>query len=200
MKGKRLLRPRRADVRQMALGLGSSERYRLFFAALPPAPVTAQIDAVGQRLQAQLGIDSALAMAHVPLYGLGDYDGIPHAVIDAVRNVANLVRAKAFDAVFDALHAVTEPRQKLVLRCGKGLYGFVALQNAIGNALAGAGADQKQFDARVVPHMTLLYGGGKVPESTLDHPIAWHVDRFSLILSLQGHKHYEPYGEWPLQG
>jgi 2'-5' RNA ligase len=200
MKAKRRLRPRRADPRQARLGLGSPERYRLFFAALPPEPVAEQVLALGQALQAQFGIETALRIPHVMLYGLGEYDGIPHEVIDAVRKVADLVRAKAFDAVFDGVQPFDGPRQKLVLRCGKGQYGFVALQNAIGIALAGAGADQKQFDARLTPHLTLFQGGGKVPEMALDQPIAWHVEEFSLILSLQGRKHYEPYGEWPLQG
>jgi 2'-5' RNA ligase len=200
MKRKLRLRSRPADPRQIALGLGPSERYKLLFAALPPEPVAKQVLSVGQGLQAQFGLEVALRIPHVPLYGLGDYDGIPHAVIDAVGSVADLVRAKSFDAIFDAVQLVSEPRQKLVLHCGKGQYGFVALQNAIGNALAGAGADQKQFDARVGPHLTLFDGGGRVADSALDPPIAWHVDRFSLILSLQRHKHYEPYGAWPLQG
>jgi len=200
MTTKRRLRPRPADPRQATLGLGGAERYRLFFAALPPEPVAAQVLAAGQRLQAQFAIEAALRLPHVALYGLGEYDGIPHDVIEAVRPVADTIRAKSFDAVFDAVQALDAPRQPVVLRCGKGLFGFVALQRAIGTALAGAGADRPQFDSRVTPHLTLFYAGGSIPEQTLDEPIAWHVEKFFLILSLQGHKHYESYGEWSLQG
>jgi 2'-5' RNA ligase len=109
------------------------------------------------------------------------------------------VQARAFDAIFDGVQVFASPRQPLVLRCGKGLHGFVALQNAIGNALAGAGADRRLFDSSFTPHLTLFYGGDGVPERTLDRPIAWHVDEFSLILSLQGRRHYDIYGTWKLR-
>jgi 2'-5' RNA ligase len=201
MKSKRRLRSRdRFDERQITLPLPPSERYSLFFAAIPPEPVAAQIETVAQRVQSQLGVEVMLPFPHVVLYGLGEHDAIPHEIIAAVRAVADSVRAKSFDAIFDGVQPFNGPRHPLVLRCGKGLYGFVAVQNAIGNALAGAGADRPLFDSRFVPHLTLFYGGGAVPEAALETPIAWHVERFSLILSLQGHKHYEPYGEWPLHG
>ncbi|MDF3072774.1 MAG: hypothetical protein K0S54_441 [Alphaproteobacteria bacterium] len=200
MKRKLRLRSRPADPRQIALGLGPSERYKLFFAAMPPAAVAEQAVAAGQRLQAQFGIEAPIRIPHVTLYGLGEHDGIPHEVIAAVRHVAAAIKAKPFDAVFDGVQPFNGPGQPLVLRCGKGLYGFVALQNAIGNALAGAGADRPLFDSRFVPHLTLFYGGSSVPETVLDEPIVWRVEEFSLILSLQGRKHYEPYGQWPLQG
>ncbi|MGE0154756.1 MAG: 2'-5' RNA ligase family protein [Reyranellaceae bacterium] len=197
MTAKRRLRSR-ADPRQATLGLGSAERYKLFFAAMPPASVAVQALELAQRLR--FGISSEPRIPHVTLYGLGDYDGIPHEVIGAVTQAAGSVRARAFDAVFDGVQAFNGPRRPLVLRCGKGLHGFVALQNAIGNALAGAGADRHLFDSSFTPHLTLFYGGGDVPEQALDEPIAWRVQEFSLILSLQGRKHYEPYGQWKLHG
>ena len=198
MTTKRRLRPRPADPRQATLGLGGAERYRLFFAALPPEPVAAQVLATGQRLQAQFAIEAALRLPHIALYGLGEYDGIPHEVIEAVRPVADTIRAKSFDAIFDGVQTLDAPRQPAVLRCGKGQFGFVALQRAIGTTLAGAGADRPQFDSRITPHLTLFAGGGSVPETALDQPIAWPVDRFSLILALPDGKHLEPYGEWRL--
>lgn len=200
MKPKRRLRPRRSDARQLPLGLGSGERYKLFFAVMPPAAIAAQVEALAQLLQERFGLERTPRIPHVTVYGLGEHDGIPHDIIAAVGTAAQSVRVKPFDAVFDGVQAFSGSKEPLVLRCGKGLYGFVALQNAIGHVLAGAGADRKLFDSRFTPHLTLFYGGGAVPESALDQPIAWHVDEFSLILSLQGRKHYEPYGTWKLQG
>lgn len=199
MAPKRRLRPRE-DPRQMPLGLGPSERYKLFFAAMPPKAVAAHVLATGQGLLDRFGLDASLRIPHVTLYGLGEHDHIPHDIIEAVGRAAATVQVRSFDTIFDGVQAFNGPRQPLVLRCGKGLYGFVALQNAIGNALAGAGADRPLFDSHFSPHMTLFYGGGKVPEMVLDEPIVWHVQQFSLILSLRDRKHYEPYGEWPLQG
>jgi 2'-5' RNA ligase len=198
MATKRRLRGRE-DPRQMALGLGPSERYRLFIAALPPKDVAAKALALGRQLLDRFGLASEPHVPHVRLYGLGEHDGIPHDVIDAVRPAMEGVRVRSFDAVFDGVQGLNGPRRPLALRCGKGQYGFVALQNAIGNALAGAGADRPHFDSRFTPHMTLFDWGEAVPEMALDEPIAWHVEKFSLILGLPGHKHYEPYGEWPLQ-
>lgn len=198
MTAKRRLRSRPADRRQMALPLPPSERYKLFLAAMPPIEVAQVVVALAKRLQAQFGLSAPMRIPHVTLYGLGDHDDIPKDVIEAVRRAVDAVRVRSFETMFDGVQPFNGPRQPLVLRCGKGLYGFVALQNAIGNALAGA--DRPFFDSKFTPHLTLFYGGGQVPEMTLDEPIAWHVEKFSLILSLQGHKHYEPYGEWPLQG
>jgi 2'-5' RNA ligase len=201
MKPKRRLRPRgRSDERQIALPLPPSERYKLFFAAMPPEAVARQVIELAEHFKTKFEISAATRIPHVSLFALGDYDFIPSETIEAVKLVASTVRAKSFDAIFDGVQPFSGPRHPLVLRCGKGLYGFVAVQNAIGNALAGAGADRPLFDSRFVPHLTLFYGGGAVPEMALETPIAWHVERFSLILSLQGHKHYEPYGEWPLHG
>lgn len=184
----------------MPLGLGSGERYRLFFAAMPPKEVAQNVVALAERLQTQFALSVSIRIPHVTLYGLGDHDGIPKDTIDAVRRAADSIKVKSFDAIFDGVQAFNGAKLPLVLRCGKGLYGFIALQNAIGNALAGAGADRPLFESRFTPHLTLFYDGGIVPEMALDQPIAWHVEKFSLILSLQGRKHYEPYGEWPLQG
>lgn len=200
MTAKRRLRLRPADRRQMALPLPPAEGYKLFLAALPPVEVAQQVVALAKRLQTQFGLSAPIRIPHVTLYGLGDHDNIPKEVIEAVRRAVDAVRVRSFETMFDGVQQWSGRGQKLVLRCGKGLYGFVALQNAIGNALAGAGADQPLFESRFTPHLTLFYGGDEMPEMALDEPIAWHVEKFSLILSLQGHKHYEPYGEWPLQG
>ncbi len=198
MTAKRRLRSRPADRRQMALPLPPAERYKLFLAAMPPTEVAQQFLSLAERLQTQFGLSVAIPIPHVKLYGLGDHDDIPKDIIEAVRLAVDVVRVRSFEAAFDGVQPFGGPRQERVLRCGKGLYGFVALQNAIGNAQAGA--DRPFFNSKFTPHLTPFYGGGQVLEMALDEPIAWHVEKFSLILSLQGHKHYEPYGEWPLQG
>lgn len=200
MTQKRRLRPRRPDDRQLSLGLGSGERYKLFFAVLPPPDIARQIDDATRALQQEFGLSRTPRIPHITLYGLGTYeDGIPHDIIAAVQNAASSVHARSFETIFDGVQVFASARQPVVLRCGKGLHGFVALQNAIGSTLAGAGADRGVFESSFTPHLTLFYGGGPIPERALQHPIGWTVEEFSLILSLQNHRHYEPYGTWKLR-
>jgi 2'-5' RNA ligase len=47
------------------------------------------------------------------------------------------------------------------------------------------------------PHLTLFYRTHACPAEEPVEPIAWHVDRFLLIRSLQGQGKHIIEGEWP---
>lgn len=187
------------DARQLPLFAGDERpACKLFLAVLPPPAVAARIDALNATVRRRFACIATPRLPHVSLHCLGDYRDVPHAAVERVQRAAGQVAVAPFETAFDRLQVFSGAKRPLVLRCGKGTHGFVALRKAVVAALAGRALPLA--DWHFTPHLTLFYGGGDVPETVLQRPIAWRVEAFALVLSLQGRRRYELCGRWPLEG
>jgi RNA 2',3'-cyclic 3'-phosphodiesterase len=174
---------------------------RLFFALQPDAATAERISALARGLRGAHGLKGkplAKPRLHITLSFLGDFIGLPEALLAAAREAATRVRQAPIALHFDRVGSFTgQPRRRpLVLRGDAGLQGVVALHDALTSALHGQGvrlADTRRF----TPHLTLLYDARLLAEQRLD-PIGWTANEFVLVDSHIGQSRHEVLGRFPL--
>jgi 2'-5' RNA ligase len=160
---------------------------RIFFALAPDAAAIADIGALTAAMKAQHGMQGrpiADAKLHCTLCNLGDFAGMPDAVI-ARASAAALSVAEAtppFAVSFDTAQTfVNRARNRpFVLTGGDGVIGATALYRHLASALlkAGIGGNPHSY----TPHVTLLYDDvTALPQSVA--PVEWMVREFVLLHS-----------------
>jgi 2'-5' RNA ligase len=191
-----------APAEQLPLRLPPPIIDALYFAVLPDGTARGTISDVGQSCYRQFGSWGQPYLPdrlHLSLLGMGYFDQYSEAGIAAVVEAAGSVRFRPFEVTFDRLmrfgRGETGP---LVLLCADGTEPLTALQVAICSAMLNAGLKPPR-QPRLNPHITLLYGCNRMPETILDHPITWTVREFVLIHGLHGQGRHEHVGKWGLR-
>ena len=171
---------------------------RLFFALFPPAATAARIYAVQQDLRVRHGLwgrPLAMDRLHVTLCHLGDYAGVPQAVVARAREAASNLSASPFEVTFD--HALTfagrARNRPFVLRSKAGAASVEAFQRKLGAEMTMSGL--ARFVRPYTPHMTLLYDSAEVTEHAIE-PVTWTVTGFRLVHSMLGQTRHITLGEW----
>ena len=190
-----LLMPPRRPRRKF----GPSQKDRIFLACLPEAETVARIHTLAEALKAEHGLDGTLILPehlHVTLFHLGDWNGLPDAIVAHARAAAGQVSAAPFEVTF--LRAES-------FRNRTGIYPFVltgdkqaAAWQPLGRALEDnglGGATQGDFK----PHVTLARDDTRVSPQKIA-PVSWMVRDFVLIHSLLGKTTHIHLGRWPLAG
>jgi 2'-5' RNA ligase len=170
----------------------------LFFAIVPDALARASIETVTQDLRDKYALTgkSLAERLHVSLHGLGEYPSFPDGIAARAIEAAASVAMAPFEVMFDrAMSFSGKAGQLPLVLVGDGTDGVVALQQALGGALAKAGLAAR----RSTPHLTLLYDVRRVDEQPVV-PIGWTVRQFVLVHSLLGRGVYKSLGRWPLRG
>jgi RNA 2',3'-cyclic 3'-phosphodiesterase len=134
---------------------------------------------------------------HLTLFHLGDViDAFPPGLVPAVQAAcaARGARESPFEVRFDHVAGRGGP---LLLRASDPLAGLRAFHAGLAQALAQAGValDDRAF----LPHVTLSYDRGEVPETPVT-PLGWRVRGFDLVESLLGRHRHVRLGRWPLTG
>jgi 2'-5' RNA ligase len=160
---------------------------RIFFAIAPDAPAIADIGALTATLKAQHGMQGrpiADAKLHCTLCNLGDFAGMPDALIARASQAATQVAGATppFVASFDTAQTfVNRARNRpFVLTGGDGVTGVAALYRHLNSALHKAGIPGNP--ASYTPHVTLLYDDMTVPPQGVT-PVEWSVREFVLLHS-----------------
>jgi RNA 2',3'-cyclic 3'-phosphodiesterase len=140
-----------------------------------------------------------LECLHISLHALGDYPGLPGALVRTAKAAGAAVSVPAFDVVFDRAMSFTRNGKKrpLVLRAGGDIPALLALHEALGSAMKNAGLG-RWAAPHFTPHMTLLYDHRIVMEREIE-TVRWTVRDFVLVHSLLGQSRYIPLARWPLQ-
>lgn len=174
---------------------------RLFFAIFPPAATSAQVYALQQDLRVRHGLwGRAIAMGrlHVTLCHLGDYVGLPPAIVARAHEAASRVCAPAIDITFDRAlsFAGRERNRPFVLRSSENAPAVQSLQRELGKAMALSGLGR--FVRPYTPHMTLLYDSNDISEQPIE-PVTWQCTEFRLIHSMLGQTRHVTLGSWALK-
>ena len=175
----------------------------LFFAIFPEEAAAARIARLARQLRSEHGLRGqplTTARFHVSLHGLGDFTGLPQAVVAAANDAAAAVAVPVFDVMFDrAMSFRGGPTNRPLVLCGgDGVAALTAFQQAFGAAMMRAGLGG-QAQRRFTPHLTLLYGDRSIPEQAVE-AISWTVREFVLVHSLLGQGRYVRLSRWPLCG
>jgi 2'-5' RNA ligase len=174
---------------------------RLFFAIFPDAAAAARIAQLAHDLRGEHGLKGkpfATERFHITVHYLGEYAGLPPAIVAAAIEAAATVAMPPFEVVFDrALSFPTRSENRpFVLQGSDGVVELTAFQRTLGAALdqSGLGSGAKP---KYTPHVTLLYDDRLVPEGPVD-PVDWIAREFVLVHSLLGRSVRVPLARWRL--
>lgn len=175
---------------------------RIFFAIAPDAQAIAAIRALTAALQQRHGMHGrpiAEAKLHCTLCNLGDFAGMPQALLARATQAAALVAAATppFSASFDTAQTfINRARNRpFVLTGGDGVVGVAALYRQLADALLKAGIGGNP--ASYTPHLTLLYDDVTAAPAGVP-PVTWQVGELLLLHSHIGQaRPYTILGRWP---
>jgi 2'-5' RNA ligase len=168
---------------------------RLFFAAWPAPEVQEALGKLALELKPGCGGRAIPARnIHLTLVFLGD---VERASLPRVEALARAVVAARFELSVDRIQYWRHNRIVWagVAQCPPAALALVE-QLGAGVADAGMRVERRPY----VPHVTLLRDARRAPADAAVPAIAWPVDRFALVESVQRHRGrvYEPLREWPL--
>jgi 2'-5' RNA ligase len=173
----------------------SSDKGRLFFAAVPDAVTAARIYRLAAALKRARGFGGKLIepdRLHVTLFSLDLSERAGRMASEAATEVS----AQPFDVSFDrtASFCVRRGNRPFVLLGDEGLQGLSGFRRMLGAAMTRKGL-RRPATADFTPHVTLLYDLREAEEQPIE-PICWTVSDFVLVHSMQGHVHL---ARWPLR-
>jgi 2'-5' RNA ligase len=160
---------------------------RLFFAVMPDQSAIASIRTLAADLKAQHGMSGRPiddAKLHATLCVLGDFPGMPDALIKSASKAAALVADSTlpFKIGFDTAQSfITGQRNRpLVLTGGDGVVGLTGFYKNLSGALLKSSGLRNP--PSYTPHVTMLYDDiAAAPQSVA--PIEWTVREFVLLHS-----------------
>lgn len=176
---------------------------RLFFGLFPDSATAARIGEAARRQRAALGLKGkppADDRFHVTLHKIGDYVGLPEAIVAAAGQAAGTLAAAPFEVRFDRVTSLSgrPGNRPFVMKGSAGLEPLHALRDSLVKALRRAGA-VRRVQGLYTPHVTLLYDSRKVPYQAVE-AIGWTVRDFVLVHSRLGQTSHIILGRWPLAG
>lgn len=183
---------------------GESAPANLFIGLFPDPETASQIGHRGMDLRSIHGLKGRLfanERLHMTLHFLGQFDGVPWDLVEAIRPVAaetaagttpfsvKLRRAGSFSGRRDKYPFVLrdQPEDNSALR---------EFHGKLGAGLRSSGI--KGVSSRLTPHVTLLYDRTMVQDRSVE-AIRWTAQEFLLIQSHVGHSHYTVLDRWSLE-
>ena len=176
---------------------------RLFFAIFPDADAAARAVQLAWDLKAQQGLDAKpnrQDRLHITLVHLGDFDGLPAALVEAACEAVSAVKWPSFDIELDhviSFKAAAHHRRPLVLLGREGVIPLRAFQHDLDVTLQQRGVvhtGRRSF----TPHLTLSYDEDIGAAVDVTPAVRWRAAEFMLVHSFVGQSRYEVLGRWPL--
>lgn len=178
---------------------------RLFFAVLPDEEISARIERLAQVLRQEhrlSGRSLGAGRFHVSLCHVGDYAGVPSAVLESADAAARAAaRMPSFRVVFDCMQSFTgkardASKRPVVLLATEGVLPMGALRRMLASGFL-RGRAAGDATTGYTPHLTLLYDVRPVAPQVIA-PIEWTVRRITLVRSLIGKGRHEALEHYPL--
>lgn len=172
-------------------------RHVLFFAAVPPEDIKAQMASAW----ALHGSGESLRhdKLHLSLLSVVETPDLDPVLVTRARQAPGALRTAPFSLRLDRLmtypnHPTNRPLVMVPDKAGPELNEIASdLRTYLYKAgLATSGS------ARVSPHVTMAYGPGFPEPRLLDTPIHWRIDEITLIDSHQGKGRHDILGQWKL--
>jgi 2'-5' RNA ligase len=176
---------------------------RLFFCLYPDAATAERIAALAHRIKQARSLSGEPLPAerlHVSQHHLGDYAGLPDAILANAFVAGGSVAMAPFTVTFDRVESFTRGARSrpLVLRSSDENGGLAALHRNLGAAMKRTGLGHWAHSS-FTPHMTLLYDDALVEEVPIE-PVSWTVREVTLVHSLLGQGIHIRLASWALRG
>lgn len=172
-------------------------RSNLFLAIVPEPDVALQAVETGREIARRFGLTKSplpVDRMHVSLNAIGKYPDFPDDIVCAVSAAMATVKAAPFELHFDRAMSFANA---VVLSNAIRSEEMMDLHVQVAKEMWGVGLNFT-YNPRFMPHMTVLYDDGPVPEHTLAEPVRWIAREFVLLRSVAGRSEYEYLDRWPL--
>ncbi len=172
-------------------------RHVLFFAAIPPPEIKAQMARAWQSFGT--GEDFRQDTLHLSIYGVASMDDRDPIVVQRAQTAAAVVRTAPFTLCFDRIMTFNGGPDDFPLviatdNTSKNTNEIAADLHVACRAMALTASRSPQVN----PHVTLAYGPGFPGERLLTKPILWTITEIMLIDSLYGKGRHISLGQWSL--
>lgn len=188
-------------IGQQARRFDDVGRNTLFLGIVPERDVALRAVDIARDVSERHGLTRSIRppdVMHISLNAIGKYVAFPENTVLAVSAAMATVKAAPFEVTFD--RAAHFPGSKAVVLCNPvRSEEMMDLHVQLAKEMWAAGLTFT-YNRNFMPHMTLFYSDGPVPEHVLSEPLRLIVREFVLIRSVIGEGQQEHLGRWPLLG
>jgi 2'-5' RNA ligase len=135
-------------------------------------------------------------LLHITLMCIGCFDTVPHGLTNRLKAALGEVRARPVPITLDA-SSLFGNRNSLVLRSNRDMPEMSALVKMLQRALWRANLPYIAASS-FTPHITMIYGCGKIEPMPEGKPYSWLAGNFELIFSHNGETRHESLGRFAL--
>ncbi len=171
---------------------------KLLFLLKPPQPLSEQIfadacrHAEGRTRRKAYPAD----LLHITLFCVGCFGAIPESLISRIRKAMDGISGRPFPVTLDRC-AVFGNRSSHVLKSSQDIPEIEGLARLLQRQLRRRNLPFVPFQP-IVPHITTIYGCGKIDTMSIEQPYHWTADDFVLVYSHNGLTRHDELGRWSL--
>ena len=173
-------------------------RSKLLLVLKPPRPLAERIFAdASHHAMGRTNREAYPAeLLHITLLCLGCFDTVPPGLTSRLKAAMAAVSARPVPITLDA-SALFGSRNSLVLRNGGDMPEIHALVKLLQRALRQANLPYIATPS-FTPHITMIYGCGKIEPMPAGKPYSWLAGNFELVFSPNGETRHESLGRFAL--
>ncbi|MFS8122025.1 2'-5' RNA ligase family protein [Rhizobium sp. BR 250] len=135
-------------------------------------------------------------LLHITLFCIGCFDTVPHGLVNRLKAALGEIRARPVPITFDG-SSLFGNRNCLVLGSSREMLELRALAKMVQRALWRANLPYIAASS-FTPHLTMIYGCGKIDPMPVEKPYSWLAGSFELIFSHNGETRHESLGRFAL--
>jgi 2'-5' RNA ligase len=135
-------------------------------------------------------------LLHITLMCIGCFDTIPQGLISRLKAALGEVRARPVPITLDG-SSLFGNRNSLVLRSSREMPEIDALVKMLQRALWRANLPYIPASS-FTPHITMIYGCGKIEPMPAGKPYSWLAGNFELVFSHNGETRHDSLGRFAL--
>ncbi|WP_162894918.1 2'-5' RNA ligase family protein [Rhizobium terrae] len=171
-------------------------RSKLMFVLKPSVPLSlAMHDAAKLHAANQNARDAYPAhLLHMTLLCMEGFDEPPEALIRKTRPVVDDIRARPLPVTLDS-SGLFGGRRHLALYCSEGNPPVTRFSRMLSQTLTRHNLPNFRM-ADAMPHVTLIYGCGRIEALPVVRNYAWIAGEFMLVYSHYGETRHEEFGRW----
>lgn len=171
---------------------------KLLITVKPPATLAERIFADASRHAAGRTKREAYPqeLLHITLLCIGSFETVPQGLVNRLRAVLGEIKARPVPITFDG-SSLFGNRNSLVLRSSREMQELKALAKMVQRALWRANLPYVVAPS-FTPHLTMIYGCGKIELMPTEKPYSWLAGSFELVFSHNGETRHESLGRFAL--
>ncbi|CVI56579.1 2'-5' RNA ligase family protein [Agrobacterium leguminum] len=171
---------------------------KLLITVKPPAALAERIFADASRHAAGRTKREACPpeLLHITLLCIGGFETVPHGLVERLKAALGEIKARPVPITFDGT-LLFGNRNSLALRSSREMQELKALAKMVQRALRRANLPYVAASS-FTPHLTVIYGCGKIELMPADKPYSWLAGSFELVFSHNGETRHELLGRFAL--